>query len=356
MTAFAAALFDVDGTLVDSNYLHVTAWSEALAQTGRDVPMAAIHSVMGMGSGELLDALLPADRDRGADDAIKGAHSALVATYRCRLRPLAKAADLLRACKSAGLRVVLASSAEAGELARLRDVLDAEDAIDDVVSGSDAGAAKPAPDVVQAALDRIGIGPSQAVFVGDTVWDVKACQRVGVRCIGVRSGGISANELLDAGAVAVFADPADLLESTAGDLAVAVAKGREVIAGARTEGPARLAVLAVIIAGRAPEDAAATATERALASALTNSEDASCDQDARAAMARLLRLAGDTPGCESFGAALGQTFLLPDDSWPAVAREQRAFAFADLYRRLALPHMRGQVRAEAAQLLSRLAA
>jgi len=354
--ALTAALFDVDGTLVDSNYLHVAAWSEALAQAGRDVPMAEIHSVMGMGSGQLLDALLPASRDRGADDVVRAAHSALYATYRSRLRPFARAADLLRACKSAGLRVVLASSAEPAELARLRDALKADDVIDEVVSGPDAAATKPAPDLVQVALDRIGVGPGQAVFVGDSVWDVRACQRAGVRCIGVRSGGISATDLLDAGAVAVYADPADLLESTAGDLAAAVASGRNAAGNARAEGPARLAVLALMIAGSTADDAAATATERALASALTSSRDGSDDQQARSAMARLLRLASDAAGCETLTSALGQTFLLPDDSWPAVARDERAFAFADLYRRLALPNMRGQVRAEAALLLSRLAA
>src|SRR5712691_11549748 len=103
-TSLTAALFDVDGTLVDSNYLHVSAWSEALAQAGYDVPMAAIHQVIGMGSTELLDALLPIDRDHEADSIITAAHSALYATYRGRLMPLAKSADLLRACKSAGFR------------------------------------------------------------------------------------------------------------------------------------------------------------------------------------------------------------------------------------------------------------
>jgi phosphoglycolate phosphatase-like HAD superfamily hydrolase len=352
--AITAALFDVDGTLVDSNYLHVVAWSEALAQNGHEVPMASIHGVMGMGSQELLDALLPAHRDRQADDVIRAGHSALYASSR--VRPFAKAAELLRACKSARLQVVLASSAEPSELARLRRALDADDAIDDVVSASDAGAAKPAPDLVQVALDRLGVGPAQAVFVGDTVWDVRACQRARVRCIGVRSGGIGATDLLEAGAVAVYDGPADLLESTGGDLAAAVADGPSATGQVRADGPARLAVLAMIVAGSTAADAAASATERALASALTSSGDAPVDQNARLAMARLLRLASDTPGCETLPPALGQTFLLPDDSWPAVARDERAFAFADLYRRLALPNMRGQVRAEAAQQLSRLAA
>lgn len=213
------ALFDVDGTLVDTNYLHVTTWWEAFAQAGHEVPMSAIHRAIGMGSDQLLDALLPATRDRKADPGIRAAHGALYATYWCRLRPLARAPELLRACRKSGLQVVLASSADPQEFAVLREVLGAEDAIETATSAGDVERSKPAPDLVQVALQKARIPPRQAVFVGDTVWDVRACQRAGVPCIGVRSGGISGRELLDAGAVAVFADPADLLESTAGRLA-----------------------------------------------------------------------------------------------------------------------------------------
>jgi HAD superfamily hydrolase (TIGR01509 family) len=217
-----AALFDVDGTLVDTNYLHAVAWWEAFAYAGHDVPMAAIHQVIGMGSDLLLDALLPGDRDRDADDGIRTAHSAMYSAYWSRLRPLPQAAELLRACRKAGLRVVLASSADPQEFEVLRAVLDAEDAIDETTSSGDVGTSKPAPDLVQVALDKAGVPPQQAVFVGDTVWDVEACQRAGVPCLGLRSGGISRAELVDAGAVAVFADPADLLQATGGRLADAL--------------------------------------------------------------------------------------------------------------------------------------
>jgi HAD superfamily hydrolase (TIGR01509 family) len=212
------ALFDVDGTLVDSNYLHVVTWWEAFAQGGHEVPMPAIHRAIGMGSDQLLDALLPATRDREADPGIRAAHGALYATYWSRLRPLARAPELLRACRKSGLHVILASSADPQEFAVLREVLDAEDAIETTTSAGDVERSKPAPDLVQVALQKARTTPQQAVFVGDTVWDVQACQRAGVPCIALRSGGISTGELLDAGAVAVFADPADLLESTAGRL------------------------------------------------------------------------------------------------------------------------------------------
>src|SRR2546423_9176004 len=185
------ALFDVDGTLVDSNYLHVVTWWEAFAQAGHEVPMPAIHRAIGMGSDQLLDALLPAARDREADPGIRAAHGALYATYWSRLRPLARASELLRACRKSGLHVVLASSADPQEFAVLREVLDAEDAIETTTSAGDVERSKPAPDLVQVALQKAGITPQQAMFVGDTVWDVRACQRAGVPCIALRSGGIS---------------------------------------------------------------------------------------------------------------------------------------------------------------------
>lgn len=105
-----AALFDVDGTLVDTNYLHVVTWWEAFAQAGFEVQMAQIHRAIGMGSDQMLDKLLPADRDEDADAEVRAAHSALYSVYWSRLRPLPGAADLLRACKRRGLAVVLASS------------------------------------------------------------------------------------------------------------------------------------------------------------------------------------------------------------------------------------------------------
>jgi beta-phosphoglucomutase-like phosphatase (HAD superfamily) len=126
-----AVLFDVDGTLVDTNYLHVVTWWQAFAQGGRYVPMADIHRAIGMGSDQMLDRLLPAGRDRDADSGLRISHDALYAAYWARLRPLPGAVELLRACKARGLAVVLASSAGEAESGALRAALDAEDAIDD---------------------------------------------------------------------------------------------------------------------------------------------------------------------------------------------------------------------------------
>ena len=220
-----AALFDVDGTLVDTNYLHAVTWWEAFAQAGHVVPMAEIHRAIGMGSGLMLDKLLPRDRDKGDDADIRAAHSALYATYRSRLRPLPGAADLLRACKRQGLAVVLASSADEPEFNMLRAALDAEDAIDAATFSGDVEASKPAPDLVQVALDKAGVPAGEAVFTGDTVWDVQACQKAGVPCIGLLSGGISRDELTSAGAAEVYPGPGDLLASL-GESLLARAAGR----------------------------------------------------------------------------------------------------------------------------------
>jgi HAD superfamily hydrolase (TIGR01509 family) len=208
-----AVLFDVDGTLVDTPYLHAVCWWEAMRQAGHTASMATIHRAVGMGSAELLDHVLGSDRDRSEDEQLKAAHLALSAQYWSRLRPLPGAADLLRACAGRGLAVVLASSANPTELAVLRSALDADDAITAATSAADAEAAKPAPDILQAALDQARVSPDDAVFVGDAVWDGIAASRLGVPFVALTCGGTSAAELREHGAVEVYQDPADLLRS-----------------------------------------------------------------------------------------------------------------------------------------------
>jgi HAD superfamily hydrolase (TIGR01509 family) len=204
-------LFDVDGTLVDSTYFHTIAWWQAFRQFDLTVSSARIHRAIGMGSDHILDHLLGQDRNRDDDGKITEAQAALHAAYWPALQPTLGARDLLTACKRRGLRTVLASSAEGRELAALRRAIDADDVIDEVTTADDADASKPSPDIVQIALDKAGLTPARAIFIGDAVWDVYACQKAGVPCIGLTCGGTSASELLDAGAVAVYDDPAALL-------------------------------------------------------------------------------------------------------------------------------------------------
>jgi HAD superfamily hydrolase (TIGR01509 family) len=204
-------LFDVDGTLVDTTYLHAVCWWEALRQHDADVPMAKIHRAIGMGSDKLLDHLLGKDRDRSADDLMSSAHDVLYGAWWERLRPLPGAAGLLRAVAGRGLAVVLASSAKETELGKLRRVIDADDVITAATSSADAEQSKPAPDILQAALDQSDVDPHRAVFVGDSVWDVEAAARLDIPCIGLTCGGSSAAELSEAGTIANYDDPAALL-------------------------------------------------------------------------------------------------------------------------------------------------
>jgi HAD superfamily hydrolase (TIGR01509 family) len=206
-----AALFDIDGTLVDSNYLHVDAWFRAFAGCGRPVDAWRIHRAIGMDGEKLLDALL-GGADHATRKRITELHEELYLPMAERLRPFADARKLLRTLTDRGTTVVLATSAPASELKKLRLTLQIEDAIDVDTSSEDVGTAKPAPDIVSVALERAGALPSEAVMIGDTVWDVAAAQQAGVACLGVLSGGISVDELRDAGAAAVYSDVADLLE------------------------------------------------------------------------------------------------------------------------------------------------
>ncbi|KQR62217.1 HAD family hydrolase [Arthrobacter sp. Leaf337] len=204
-------LFDVDGTLVDSCYLHTLAWWQAFRGAGLDVPMASIHRSVGMGGAELLEHLLPADRDKSGDQAIMSSHGAVFATFWPALRPLDGARDLLAQCYESGFAVALASSARKQDLDALRSTLRADSYLHAATSANDAKAGKPAPDILQAALDAVGLQAGDVVYVGDAVWDVYAAGRLGIPTIGLTCGGTSAAELLEAGAVETYENPRELL-------------------------------------------------------------------------------------------------------------------------------------------------
>ncbi|MFV0126543.1 HAD family hydrolase [Streptomyces sp. HMX112] len=206
-----AAVFDVDGTLADTNHLHVTAWWEAFRQAGHDVPMHAVHRAVGLSSDDLVDHLLAPDRDRSQDDAISAAHKTLYATYFDRLPAFKDAGRLLKRLAAEGWTIVLATSAGGAELSALRRAIDADEVIHATASADDVEAGKPAPEPVLQALDLAGAPAEHSVFVGDTVWDMKAGSRAGVTCVGLLCGGIPRADLTEAGAAVLYDDPADLL-------------------------------------------------------------------------------------------------------------------------------------------------
>ena len=206
-TRSPAVLFDVDGTLVDSNYLHVHAWQRAFDAEGIAVEAWRIHRCIGMDGSTLVQTLAGS----AACEHLKDLHTHYYREIAPLLRRLPGAQDLLHKVAELGLQVVLATSAPADELALLREVLDCDDVISEVTSSGDVDTAKPEPDIVEVALGRAHVTAQRAVFVGDAVWDAEASARAQVTSIGLLSGGVSRGELESAGATEVFENPLELL-------------------------------------------------------------------------------------------------------------------------------------------------
>ena len=180
----SAVLFDVDGTLVDSNYLHVHAWTRAFADEGIEVSAWRTHRCIGM-DGTTLVSTLTGGADDDVADRLKDLHSRYYRETAALLKQLPGARALLTRVEELGLQVVLATSAPEDELELLREVLDSEDVFSAVTSSEDVDTAKPEPGIVEVALDRAGVDAEHAVFVGDAVWDVEACVRAGLGFGGV---------------------------------------------------------------------------------------------------------------------------------------------------------------------------
>ena len=219
LTRASGIVFDLDGTLVDSTYVHTISWWEAMQQFGHDRPMAMVHHAVGMGADHLLDHVLGERRNRSQDSAIAAAHDALFATWHDRLHPLPGAGSLLNWCRDAGLTVALATSGGERDLWAMLEVLDQPD-FDLIVTGDDVQNSKPSQDLLESVMTRADLEPEDLVVVGDSVWDMEAATRVGAAGVGVATGGTSAPELHDAGAKLTFADLAALhhaLESARSD-------------------------------------------------------------------------------------------------------------------------------------------
>lgn len=208
MTRPTALLLDVDGTLLDTVYLHVTAWWQAFEENGHRVSCFDVHRAVGRGSEDLVETLL----GRPDDDVVDG-HARHWEQVRERCHPFHGAPELVRAVAERGVRVVLATSGSEDDTRLFRDKLGCDDVLHAVVSSGDVENAKPAPDIVLAALEAAGCAPEDAVMVGDTVYDVRAAAAAGVRCLGVLAGGIGEQELRDAGAHDVYGNVQELLDA-----------------------------------------------------------------------------------------------------------------------------------------------
>lgn len=200
-------LFDVDGTLVDSTYLHVVAWWQAFRDAGITIPMRDLHRRIGMGAPRLVQDTLGRH-----DEGIVEGHSSRFEEFLDDVTALPGAVDLLRTCAGRGLTVVLATSAGATEVESQKRALEgAGEALAAITSSEDAEESKPDPEILLAALTQAGLEAENCVFVGDTVWDVVAASEAGMSCIGLLVGGIGEDELRNAGAVEVYESAEALL-------------------------------------------------------------------------------------------------------------------------------------------------
>lgn len=212
-----AALLDIDGTLVDSNYEHVRAWYRAFRKHGITIPEAWIHRSVGMGGDKLIPHLLHIDEDDPFVRAVAGLHDAIFKDqYIEGIQPLPGVAAFIDRLVDAGYPIALASSAKAGELEHYVALLHLEGCLAATVSKADVEQTKPSPEIFAIACQKLGISPDQAIAVGDSVWDVEAAKRLGLRLVGVCTGGFGRAELREAGAVAIYDDLPDLLAQWAG--------------------------------------------------------------------------------------------------------------------------------------------
>lgn len=213
-----ALLLDVDGTLVDSTYVHVWTWVRALAEAGAPVPFVEVHRRIGKDGSTIVEELLDLagvdndeKRTRIAGRA-KDLHGEYYAEQAESLRVLPGARDLVRGAKELGWTTVLATSAPPSEFAAARELLDVDDAVDAVTTGEDVDQAKPDPTIVEIALERSGVDAADAVMVGDATWDAIAATKLGVRSVAVRTGGIGDSEFRAAGFSEIVDDAAAVLD------------------------------------------------------------------------------------------------------------------------------------------------
>jgi HAD superfamily hydrolase (TIGR01509 family) len=205
-----AAILDVDGTLVDTNYHHALAWYRAFRQHGVVLPIWRIHRHIGMGGDQLVASLVGEEFDAEHGDDVRAAEKALYLSLIVEVEPLEGARELITDLRESGHAVVLASSAKAQEVDHYLDLLDARSLVDGWTTSADVERTKPEPDLVAAAVEKAGGG--DAVMLGDSTWDCESAKRAGLQTVGVLMGGFSEQELLEAGARCVFHSLVDLRE------------------------------------------------------------------------------------------------------------------------------------------------
>ncbi len=207
-----AVLCDIDGTIVDSNWLHAAAWRDAFEGADVHLDLEDVRRQIGKGGDELIPVYVPWWRRRIIEDPLKSYRKLIFQMdYLPKVAAFPGVRDLFLKMRAAGIRIALASSAEKDELGVYRSIADVGDLVEENSSGDDVGRSKPHPDVFQVALEKLGLGSSDVLALGDTPYDAEAAGKAGVRTVGVTTGGWSSEELYDAGCIEVYEDLADLL-------------------------------------------------------------------------------------------------------------------------------------------------
>src|ERR671913_599826 len=179
-------ILDIDGTLMDTNYLHVEAWEQAFEEVGERPPRSRIHHQIGKGSDKLIPEFV---EDGEAGERVSELHGEFYAKLQDRGHPLPGAKELLASLADGGYEVWFATSAKPEELEHHMEELDAEGKVVGVVSSEEVEGTKPAPDIFELTLKRAGSSPEETVAVGDSVWDVESAKEAGVRTGAVMTGG-----------------------------------------------------------------------------------------------------------------------------------------------------------------------
>lgn len=210
-----AILFDVDGTLIDSNDLHAAAWVESFKHYGFDIPFETVRSQIGKGGDNLIPSLIPPEKLDGRQEEMEDYRTELFQRcYLPRVVPFPGVRQLFERLVQDEVKIVLASSAKSTELDYHLGIIGAADLVHATTSADDVESSKPDPDIFQAALGKVSpLTAEDVVVVGDTPWDVKAACKAGLKTIAVRSGGFPDEELLEAGASELYDGPEDLLRN-----------------------------------------------------------------------------------------------------------------------------------------------
>jgi HAD superfamily hydrolase (TIGR01509 family) len=209
-----AVLLDIDGTLLDSNSFHAESWVRTLQHFGYNATFDAVVKQIGKGGEYLLPNFVPPDKLRSQEKEINAFRKSLFhREYIDRIVPFADARRLLELMRKQHLRIAVATSSEQSDLEVFKTLLKIHDLVEEEATPVDAEKPKPEPDIFQAALNFLEVAPSEALALGDTPWDVEAAGKAGISTVAVQSGGWRKEQLRDAGAIAVYADVADIVRN-----------------------------------------------------------------------------------------------------------------------------------------------